>query len=117
MNRGVRELRVGLGCREMNEKAGSNVQLAVPDKVTAVGIVDQSFQTICRNMNMNTRVRSNPLRLKPYRRAIVGSPAHNCRETATCSNLLKRRLTTRLAIEAGGAMPDRVVEQAATDAE
>ncbi len=68
-------------------------------------------------MKQNERIRSNPLRLKPYRRAIVGSPAHNCRETATHSDVLKRRLTTRLAFEAGGNLPDRVVKQAATDAE
>ena len=62
-------------------------------------------------------MQSNPLRLRNYRRAIVGSPTHNCQETATHSDVLKRRLTTRLAFETGGNLPDRVVKQAATDAE
>lgn len=117
MNRRVRELRVESGRQEMNEKAGLNVQPTVTDKVTAVGIVDQSSQRILTNMNTDTRMRSNPLRLRPYRRGIPGSPVHGCRDTANCSDLLKRRLTTRLAFESGQNLPDHVVKRAATDAE
>jgi hypothetical protein len=66
---------------------------------------------------MNTSRHTNLMRERIPGRAVVGAPPHGCHDIAARSNQLKRRLTTRLAFEAGENMPQHVVKQAATDAE
>ena len=66
---------------------------------------------------MNARKTSNMLNHRNQGRSVGTFPAHPCRSQIIKSNLLKHRLSRKLALEIAGRVPDRLARQAVAEAE